>query len=137
MDIARTFASTVRVGSYGDNNILLDATVHTNVLVFKNLGLLLAALNSSINVLIYCFFLPVFRSHWRRLYWDQTEKNTDNQRNEQTPPDVAPWEEVQQIEDYNANTGIRTVVSLPLLMEFLILFLTCMNKSCTSISAST
>ena len=137
MDIARTFASTVSVGTYSNNNILLDATVHTNVLVFKILGLLLAALNSSINVLVYCVFLPVFRSHWRRSYWDQTEKKTDNGRNELTPPEVVPWEEMQQIEESNANTGIRKVVYLPVLMECLNLFLTCMNKSGMSISATT
>ena len=113
MDIVHTFASTVTLGRYlhSETNILLDATVHRRVLVFKHLGYFLAALNSSINVLVYCAFLPVFRSHWKGLYWPGIGKGTTNPRND-TSPDVVPWEELADGSD--ADRGIWKVVTLML-----------------------
>ncbi len=123
MDIARTFGSTVTMGrlSHGKRNILLDPTAHTRVLVFKHLGYLLAALNSSINVLVYCAFLPVFRCHWKGLCWPGRGKGTTNPRSDDTSPGVVPWEEMELADDSDADWNIWKVVALMLLMACLIL----------------
>ncbi len=112
MDIVRTFASSVTLGRYlhAETNILLDATVQTRVLVFKYLGFLLAALNSSINVLVYCAFLPVFRSHWRRLCCPAAGKDRDSPRKEHTLAEIEPWEERQTAEDFDADAVPRKVL---------------------------
>ncbi len=127
MDMARTFASKTTMGNIwhsttgGTANTLLDATVHTPVLVFKHLGVFLATVNSSINVLIYCVFLPVFRSHWRRLYWPGTEINQGNSTNKQSLPEVVLQEELDEEKDSRAGRGIEKVelynLLLPLIMN--------------------
>ncbi len=97
-DIARTFASTVTLGRnvLSEKNILLDAIVHTRVLVFKHLQFLLAAVNSSMKVLVYSIFLPVFRSYWRGMHWPGAGDVPDNIGNE-SGPEVIAWGEIQWV----------------------------------------
>ncbi len=124
MDIAHTFTSRTTMGKFwhGKTNILLDATVHTRVLIFKHLGFLLASVNSTLNVFVYCVFLPVFRFHWRGLCWPGTSKDTSNQRKDETPADVVPREEMQLAEEYDADRDTGKVVSLLLLIECRIVY---------------
>ncbi len=54
--------------------VWMEESTHTQALVFNHLAFLLASFNSSVNVLIYCFFLPVFRRCWKRMFWPITGK---------------------------------------------------------------
>ncbi len=111
MDIVRMFQSGSVSGNYlhGDVNTLLGDTTHTNGLVFQHLGFLLAALNSSVNALIYAMFLPTFRNHWREMFWLKSKPKSHK------PPKaaVAPWEELQDEDANNSREVVQTCMFNP------------------------
>ena len=80
--------------------IWMEESTHIEALVFQHMAFLLANVNSSVNVLIYCFFLPVFRRCWKRMFWSitgkkETEKKTKTSKAARKALKVAvgPWEE--------------------------------------------
>ena len=101
MDIVRALLGSTHTGGLGHSqtNTLLHSDTHMKTLVFKHLGLLLASINSSINVAVYCCFLPVFRQKWK-IYWckiTKEENHQDARIGALTVPEAAivPWQEIE------------------------------------------
>ncbi len=68
LDVFRAFAEQTK-GFIGTTvNVFMDEDLATQGLEMKYSALLLAAVNSSLNVAMYCFFLPNFRNYWRLLF---------------------------------------------------------------------
>ncbi len=64
LDIFRVFENTEGDRLRTRVNVFLDKGRATAGLEMKGSAFLLAAVNSAINILLYCFFLPAFREKW-------------------------------------------------------------------------
>ncbi len=64
IDIFRVFENDQGTGLGTTVNVFLAEHSATRGLEIKGSAYLLAAVNSAINILLYCFFLPVFREKW-------------------------------------------------------------------------
>ena len=102
LDIFRAFRARVSLGgTYLGRawlNMFLDDSTHTHSLVFKQLGFLLASVNSAVNVVVYCLFLPVFRDFWQRMHLLQMSREEAQPKAEIpaiTEASLIPWEETQ------------------------------------------
>ena len=102
LDIFRAFRARVSLGGIylGRTwfNMFLDDSIHTHSLVFKQLGFLLASVNSAVNVVVYCLFLPVFREFWKRMHLPQMSREEAQPKAEIpaiTEASLIPWEETQ------------------------------------------
>ena len=63
-DVFRVFAEATD-GLLGTTvKLFIDEHLATTGLEMKYSGILLAAVNSSVNIVLYCLFLPSFRHHW-------------------------------------------------------------------------
>ncbi len=68
LDVFRVFADS-NEGPVGTTvRSFIDEHLATMGLEMKYSGILLAAVNSSVNIVLYCFFLPAFRQHWAFLF---------------------------------------------------------------------
>ena len=68
LDVFRVFAEHTD-GLLGTTvTLFIDEHLATTGLEMKYSGILLAALNSSVNIVLYCLFLPSFRQHWASLF---------------------------------------------------------------------
>ena len=68
LDVFRLFAGS-NEGPVGTTvKSFIGEHLATTGLEMKYSGILLAAVNSSVNVVLYCFFLPAFRQHWESLF---------------------------------------------------------------------
>ncbi len=98
--LGRTYLAMLE---HSQTNTLLHSDTHRKTLVFKHLGLLLASVNSSINVVVYCCFLPIFRHIWK-IYWCKITKEEIHQNaqfgNLPVPRgSVVSWKEMQFTEE--------------------------------------
>ncbi len=64
LDIFRVFEDGHGHGLRTTVNVFLDKDRATTGLEMRGSAFLLAAVNSAINILLYCFFLPTFREKW-------------------------------------------------------------------------
>ncbi len=68
LDLLRALANSV-AGAMGTTlNVFLDPDSATQGLEMKYIAFLLAAVNSAINIVLYCFFLPTFRRRWASFF---------------------------------------------------------------------
>ena len=67
-DIMRAFAAQLLGDVTGGIATFLDERSATNAIRFRYTAYLLAAVNSSINILIYCLYLPAFREYWKKMF---------------------------------------------------------------------
>ncbi len=65
LDVFRAFAKHNKGFLATSVNAFLEEDLATTGLEMKYSALLLAAINSSVNIVLYCFFLPHFRHQWR------------------------------------------------------------------------
>ncbi len=56
-------------------NVFVEDSTATKELEMKYSALLLAALNSSVNIVLFCFFLPTFRNHWSSMFTTHHKKD--------------------------------------------------------------
>ncbi len=52
----------------GNTAVFLDENSATQALLFRYTSYVLSAVNSSINVILYCLYLPTFRQYWKKLF---------------------------------------------------------------------
>ncbi len=104
LDILRAFRGSTDVTGRDvtNTNTLMDSSLHAHAVIFKELGFLLATVNSSVNILVYCFFLPVFRSFWKKMHAPHISRE-QVQNEAGSPPlteaSLIPWEDLQSTED--------------------------------------
>ena len=76
LDVFRAFAEQTK-GFIGTTvNVFMKEHLATQGLEMKYCALLLAAINSSLNVAMYYFFLPTFRKYWQLLFLCRIECKT-------------------------------------------------------------
>ena len=75
-------------------NVFLEDSMATTGLEMKYSALLLAAINSSVNIVLYCLFLPSFRRHWILLVIGKLTRTTGPQSKEPTV-EITQLEEMQ------------------------------------------
>ncbi len=102
LDVFRVFVDSNTGGVGTTVKSFINEHLATTGLEMKYSGILLAAVNSSVNMVLYCFFLPAFRQHWASLFlpafrqhWGSLFKcNWKRQRNK-PGEDFAPMEEME------------------------------------------
>ncbi len=67
-DVIRAFYSQALNTLTGNVAVFLDETSATHALLFRYTAYFLLAVNSSINVILYCLYLPTFRQYWKKLF---------------------------------------------------------------------
>ncbi len=75
-------------------NVFIDEGMATMGLEMRYSALLLAAVNSSVNIVLYCFFLPTFRKQWKLLFVPRGEWKIRKKPKEPIPP-IIPLEEIE------------------------------------------
>ncbi len=93
LDIFRVFEDEVRKGLRTTVNVFLHKDRATTGLEMKGSAFLLAAVNSAVNILLYCFFLPVFRQKWVSFFslgWKLRSRSSKDVQ------DLIPLEEVRK-----------------------------------------
>ncbi len=94
LDVIRAFAEQ-NTGFVGTSvNAFIKEDTATQGLEMKYSALLLAAINSSVNIALYCFFLPTFRSHWV-LSFTPKQQCKAGAKPRKAIPDIIPLEEIQ------------------------------------------
>ncbi len=94
-DIMRAFAGEALGDMAGGIATFLDERSATDALRLRYTAYLLAAVNSSVNILIYCLYLPQFRQHWKKMFhlnvftWPFCKQNR-----EAKPQSILPMEEI-------------------------------------------
>ncbi len=96
IDIMRVFAGeALGAMTTGGMAIFLDERSASDALRFRYTAYLLAAVNSSVNILIYCLYLPAFRQYWKKMFdfkvlpWPFCKRST-----RQKPQNISPLEEI-------------------------------------------
>ncbi len=94
LDVLRIFAGgSHRASPYGSTiQTYLKEDLATAGLTTRCIAFLLSAINSTVNVVIYCFFLPIFRKHWQELFVIIGLRKMKSQK--KTPQDIIPMEEI-------------------------------------------
>ncbi len=93
-DIMRAFAGESLGDVTGGIATFLDERSATDALRFRYTAYLLAAVNSSINILIYCLYLPAFRQYWKKMFDLKVCTWPFCKRNRQKPQNIFPMEEI-------------------------------------------
>ncbi len=94
LDVFRAFADH-NTGVVGTTvNVFIEEKLATTGLEMKYSALLLAAINSAVNLALYCFFLPTFRHHWVLLFIGKKQPKTKVKSKEPTS-DIIPLDEIQ------------------------------------------
>ncbi len=93
IDIFRVFENSDRVGLGTTVNVFLGENSATRGLEMKGSAYLLAAVNSVINILLYCFFLPTFREKWVSFFNVGRKQRSPSKEPAQ---DLIPIEEVRK-----------------------------------------
>ena len=114
LDILRAFWGSTDVIGYdvSQTNTLMDSSIHAHAVIFKELGFLPAAVNSSVNILIYCIFLPIFRSCWKKMHLPQIAREQVRDKTASPPlteASLIPWEDLPSTED-DCGIGCNTKV---------------------------
>ncbi len=97
LDLLRTFAGNSHRGSpYGSTiQTYLKEDLATAGLTTRCMAFLLSAINSTVNIVIYCFFLPIFRRHWRELFLIKLPRIKKSKK--EPPQDMIPMDEIYHI----------------------------------------
>ncbi len=97
LDLLRTFAGSSHRGSpYGSViQTYLKEDFATAGLATRCIAFLLSAINSTVNIVIYCFFLPIFRKHWQELFLIKIPRIKKSTK--EPPQDMIPMEEIYHI----------------------------------------
>ena len=85
IDIFRVFENSDRVGLGTTVNVFLGEDRATRGLEMRGSAYLLAAVNSAINILLYCFFLPAFRDKWVSFFNLSRKQRSNSKRDCQDP----------------------------------------------------
>ncbi len=93
LDIFRVFEDTKGGGLRTTVNVFLHKDRATTGLEMKGSAFLLAAVNSAINILLYCFFLPTFREKWVSFFSLPRKQRSASAK---TVQDLIPLEEVRK-----------------------------------------
>ncbi len=91
VDVCRAFENSQGDGLGTTVNVFLGEDQATRGLEMKGSAYLLAALNSAVNILLYCFFLPTFREKWLSFFTLDCKKRSTSRRDVQN---LIPLEEV-------------------------------------------
>ncbi len=108
-DVMRAFAGETLGDMTGGIATFLDERSATDALRFRYTAYLLAAVNSSVNILIYCLYLLAFRQHWKKMFHLEFFSWPLCKQNRQKPQSIFPMEEFTG-DDIVADTG-KTVSS--------------------------
>ncbi len=75
-------------------NVFIEETMATMGLEMRYSALLLAAINSSVNIVLYCFFLPTFRKQWNLIFVVRCgeRKRHCSKKLKEPIPDIVPLE---------------------------------------------
>ncbi len=92
VDVFRAFENSQGDGLGSSVNVFLKEDRATRGLEMKGSAYLLAALNSAINILLYCFFLPTFREKWLSFFTLGCKQRSTSRKDVQ---DLIPLEEVR------------------------------------------
>ncbi len=104
LDVFRVFADSNKGGLGTTVKLFIDEQLATMGLEMKYSGIFLAAVNSSVNVVLYCFFLPAFRQHWASLFLPAFRKHWASvfkcnwkrkRKNRSRGEDIVPMEEME------------------------------------------
>ncbi len=91
VDVFRALETNQGDGLRTTVNVFLDEDQATRGLEMKGSAYLLAAVNSAVNILLYCFFLPVFREKWLSFFALSLKRKSSSGKDVQ---DIIPLEEV-------------------------------------------
>ncbi len=94
LDIFRVFENRQGDGLRTHVNVFLDKDQATTGLEMRGSAFLLAAVNSAINILLYCFFLPAFREKWVSLFTLGWNPRSTSRKD---PQGIIPLEEVSHL----------------------------------------
>ncbi len=105
LDLLRTFAgNSHRASPYGSAiQIYINEDLATAGLATRCIAFLLSAINSTVNIVIYCFFLPIFRQHWQNLFMIKNQGKKVIRK--EPPQDIIPMEEICHISISAAETA--------------------------------
>ncbi len=76
-------------------NVFIEEGMATMGLEMRYSALLLAAVNSSVNIVLYCFFLPTFRKQWKLFFIRCGERKNGKRKLKEPIPDIIPLEEIK------------------------------------------
>ena len=93
VDVYRVFEESHGTGLGTTVNVFLGEDRATRGIEMKGSAFLLAAVNSAINILLYCFFLPAFRQKWVPFFALDWKLRSASGRDVQ---DLIPMEEVRK-----------------------------------------
>ena len=93
LDIFRVFEDAKGDGLRTTVNVFLHKDRATTGLEMRGSAFLLAAVNSAINILLYCFFLPTFREKWVSFFSLPRKQRSASAK---TVQDLIPLEEVRK-----------------------------------------
>lgn len=96
-DIMRAFYGQALYNQIGNVAVFLDEKSAKDALLFKNAAYFLAAVNSSINVMLYCLYLPAFRQYWTKLFDLRPLRWLVCREKQPTLPAIFPLEEVPRL----------------------------------------
>ena len=98
-DVMRAFYAQVHESTTGNAGMFLDETFATDALRFKYTAYFLSAVNSSINFILYCLYLPTFRRYWGKLF-NLRAFALICEKEQRTLPTIFPLEEVPRLHAY-------------------------------------
>ncbi len=93
LDIFRVFENNQGDGLRTAVNVFLHKDLATTGLEMKGSAFLLAAVNSAVNIMLYCFFLPTFREKWLSFFTLSLKPRSAPKK---TVQDIIPLEEVRE-----------------------------------------
>ncbi len=96
-DVLRVFYGQAQYDQTGNIAVFLDEKSATDALRFKYVAYFLSAVNSSINVVLYCLYLPTFRQHWKKLFDLGAFRCVVCREEQRTLPAIFPLEEVPRL----------------------------------------
>ncbi len=93
-DVIRAFNGQALNTISGNVAVFLDENSATHALLFRYTAYFLSAVNSSINFILYCLYLPAFRQYWKKLFDLGASRWFVCRKEKRELPTIFPLEEV-------------------------------------------
>ncbi len=92
MEVYRILENSQGAGFRTSINVFMGEELATRGLEMKCSAFLLVAVNSTINILLYCLFLPSFKEKWKALFASVLKGTRASETDES--PDIVPLDDV-------------------------------------------
>ena len=100
------YGKTFESHSNGNIAVFMKENSATDALLFRYTAYYLSAVNSSINILLYCLYLPTFRRYWKKLFHLKACRWLRYREKQSTLPTVCPLEEAPGLYIDQSSDGI-------------------------------